>query len=164
VIFQGATVLNDGKWHSVGLSLERSNSTARVFIDGNLDGVIADPKLLQDLSCPDPLLIGVDRNYSVFFPGSIDDIRIYNRALSSSEIQQLFALESGPRLSLIKAVKPSFSNLILTTNYQLQVSGDLNNWTNQGSTFAATNSTIIFPQYFDVENWNKLFFRLQVSP
>jgi len=69
-----------------------------------------------------------------------------------------------PIVSLIKAVKPSFSNLSLGTNYQLQVSTDLSTWTNQGSAFTATNSSMIYPQYFDLDNWNELFFRLQVAP
>jgi len=66
-----------------------------------------------------------------------------------------------PSLTLVKAVKPSFSNLTLGTNYQLQVSTDLNSWTNQGAAFTATNSSMVYPQYFDVDNWNQLFFRLQ---
>jgi hypothetical protein len=98
------------------------------------------------------------------FHGVIDDVRIYNRALSASEVQQLYAIESGPRVDLLKAVKPSFSNLTLTTNYQMQISGDLNTWTNQGSPFTATNTSMIYPLYFDVNNWNSLFFRLQASP
>jgi len=98
------------------------------------------------------------------FDGVIDDIRIYNRALSDTEVQQLYAIESGPRVNLIKAVKPSFSNLTLTTNYQLQVSADMNTWTNQGSAFTATNTSMIYPQYFDVDNWNSLFFRVQSVP
>jgi hypothetical protein len=98
------------------------------------------------------------------FEGRIDDIRIYDRALSCSEVQQLYVYESGPRVDLIKAVKPSFSNLTLTTNYQLQVSADMNNWTNQGSAFTATNTSMVYPQYWDVDNWKQLFFRLQVNP
>jgi hypothetical protein len=98
------------------------------------------------------------------FNGRIDDVRLYNRALSTNEVQQLYAYESGPQVNLIKAVKPSFSNLTLTTNYQLQVSADLNTWTNKGSAFTATNTSMIYPQYWDVDNWNQLFFRLQVAP
>jgi hypothetical protein len=98
------------------------------------------------------------------FHGVLDDIRIYNRALPASEVQQLYAYERGPIVNLIKAVKPSFSGLSLGTNYQLQVSGDLNSWTNHGAPFAATNSSMVYPLYWDVENWNKLFFRVQVSP
>jgi len=96
--------------------------------------------------------------------GQLDDIRIYNRALSAYEIAELYAIESGPRVNLIKAVKPAFSYLSLGTNYQMQISGDLNNWTNHGAAFTATNSSMVYPQYFDVENWGSLFFRLQVAP
>jgi hypothetical protein len=97
-----------------------------------------------------------------FFNGMIDDVRIYNRALSGTEVQQLYQYEAppGPTVGLIKAVRPSFSQLAVGTSYQLQVSTDMLNWTNQGSPFAATNSTMVYPQYFDVPNWNQLFFRL----
>jgi hypothetical protein len=67
-------------------------------------------------------------------------------------------------VGLMYAVKPSFSYLLLNTNYQLQVSSDLINWTNQGAVFTATNSSMVYTQYFDVANWNQLFFRLKTSP
>jgi len=101
--------------------------------------------------------------YSTFH-GVIDDIRIYNRALSASEVTALYEIESGPRVDLIKAVKPSFSKLTLTTNYQLQISTDMSTWTNYGSAFTATNTSMIYPQYFDVDNWGQLFFRIQEVP
>jgi hypothetical protein len=95
------------------------------------------------------------------FHGVIDDIRIYSRALSSNEIAQLHHFESAPRVDLVKAVKPRFSQLWIGTNYQLQVSSDITTWTNYGSPFTATNTVITWPEYFDVDNWGKLFFRLQ---
>ena len=98
---------------------------------------------------------------TAWFNGAIDDIRIYNRALSTSEVRELYQYEVGPIVTLIKSVKPLFSNLTIGTNYQLQVSTDLLNWTNSGSPFTATNSSLVYPQYFDVPNWNQLFFRLQ---
>jgi hypothetical protein len=70
----------------------------------------------------------------------------------------------GLQISLIKAVKPAFSGLLLGTNYQLQVSSDLNTWTNRGSFFTATNPSMIYPQYFDVADWGQLFFRLETTP
>jgi hypothetical protein len=164
VTFQGSALLNDGRWHAVGLVLERTNNTAELFVDGKLDGAITDLNLSQDLSCTNSLLCGVERNMSRFFPGSVDDVRIYNRALSASEVHQLYLSEAGPFVALVKAVKPSFSNLTISTNYQLQVSADMNTWTNQGSVFTATSTNMTWPQYFDVENWNHLFFRLRVGP
>jgi hypothetical protein len=102
--------------------------------------------------------------YVCGFEGVIDDVRIYNRALSSNEVAQLYAIESPPRTDLIKAVKPSFSYLSVGTNYQLQLSGDLNTWTNHADPFTATNSNMVYPQYWDVDNWGSLFFRLQTVP
>ena len=99
-----------------------------------------------------------------YFLGSISDVRVYNRAFSSNEVAQLYAYETSPLIGLVKAVKPSFSYLSIGTNYQMQVSSDLINWTNQGAVFPATNSSMIYPQYFDVNNFNSLYFRLQVSP
>jgi hypothetical protein len=106
------------------------------------------------------------RGSGFWFNGIIDDTRIYSRALPINEVQQLYAIESGPRVDLIKAVKPSFSNLTLTTNYQLQVSGDLKTWTNYGAAFTATNTSMVLSGcgYFDVDNWGQLFFRVQSVP
>ena len=98
------------------------------------------------------------------FKGQVDEVAVYNRALSTNEVRELYEYELGPKLALIKAVKPAFSNLFVGTNYQLQVSSDLASWTNHGSPFVATNAATIYPQYFDVDNWGALFFRLQFPP
>jgi len=70
----------------------------------------------------------------------------------------------GLQIGLKKAVKPSFSDLFVGTNYQLQVSSGLNTWTNQGSPFPATFPSMDYPQYFDVDDWSQLFFRLLITP
>jgi hypothetical protein len=83
---------------------------------------------------------------------------------SSIAIPSAEVYVSDVLVGLIKAVQPLFSSLVIGTNYQLQISTNLSGtFTNYGSTFAATNSTIIYPQYFDVADWNQLFFRL-VAP
>jgi probable HAF family extracellular repeat protein len=70
----------------------------------------------------------------------------------------------GLQVELLKAVQPSFTDLFLGTNYQLQVSSNMSSWTNQGSPFTATNPALAYPQYWNVDGWNQLFFRLQASP
>jgi hypothetical protein len=70
----------------------------------------------------------------------------------------------GLEVVLIKAVKPSFLNLSLGTNYQMQVSADMSTWTNYGTAFTATNTVMDYPQYFDVNNWNSLYFRVKTTP
>jgi concanavalin A-like lectin/glucanase superfamily protein len=159
----GSLTMNDGKWHMVGLV--RTGIIAFAFIDGRPEAGASNPTLIpQDLTCTNSLFVGVDRNLSSFFAGSIDDLRIYNRALSDTEVQQLYAYESRPLVNLIKVVQPSFSNLTLGTNYQLQVSTGSNTWTNSGSAFTATNSAMIYPKQFEVGNFDELFFRLEVAP
>ena len=99
-----------------------------------------------------------------FFNGAIDDVRIYNRALSDAEVQQLYQIESPsavpPHVDIKKAVYLTFTNLTVGSPYQLQVSSDLNNWTNFGSLFQATTKSMTYTNYWNVDNWNQLFFRL----
>lgn len=89
------TPINDGQWHHV----------ACTFVDGGniygyVDGVASNAGADNTVGVTtndDPLGIG-DRsgsNASVPFPGSIDDVRIYSRVLSQSEIQQLYQSYGG---------------------------------------------------------------------
>jgi hypothetical protein len=70
----------------------------------------------------------------------------------------------GPTVNLIKAVKPSFSNLTVGSTYLLQSSSDLSTWYDQGPPFTATSTQMDYPEYYDVDFWNQLYFRLQVAP
>lgn len=154
------TKLKSGVWQQV--VYRKTGSKYDLFIDGILastgDGLSTLPQ-----NNTAPLTIGQSENGG-FVNGKLDEIRLYARSLSDLEVQQLYAIEAGPKVDLIKAVKPSFSNLTLTTNYQMQISSDLNNWTNHGSAFPATNTSMVWPEYFDVGSWGDLFFRLQVAP
>jgi hypothetical protein len=76
----------------------------------------------------------------------------------------LFVSEAAPRISLLKAVRPAFTNLYVGTNYQLETSRNLVNWSNSGPIFVATNTSVVYPQYFNVDAWNELFFRVQPVP
>jgi hypothetical protein len=157
--------LSLGKWQHVVGAID-SGGTGRIWVNGVLRGEGNILPLLPPAAAP--VRIGqmrtVDGSILDNFNGSIDDVRIYSRALSVSEVQQLYAYEYGPHVNLLKAVKPAFDGLSPGTNYQLQVSADMDSWTNQGAPFTATNTSMIYPQYWDVENWNRLFFRLEVAP
>ena len=85
----------------------------------------------------------------------------WNDAAGTIQVNIGYVLENDAKTDLVKAVKPTFSNLSAGRTYQLQTSTNLVNWTNYGSAFIATNSSVDSMQYFDVPNWNHLFFRLQ---
>ena len=69
---------------------------------------------------------------------------------------------SSSKIAIRKAVYVEFSNLLIGTTYQLQVVTTLNgaSWQNFGTPFTATNITMTFSNYWNVSDWNELFFRL----
>src|SRR5205814_9745666 len=89
-----------------------------------------------------------------FYLGEIDELRIYSRAISATEVAQLYAIESeSPQTRIAKAVRLDHQYLSVGTNYQLQVSNDMNSWTKLGAPFTAT--FITNSQYVDVQNWSQ---------
>lgn len=157
----------DGKWHQFTVVAPANTflTGASLYIDGvpqvNLSYY---GNAAINTAGTSPLIMGKfgDSRYLI---GSLDDVRIFNRALSSDEVAQLYQLESAQIVNLNKAVWLSFSNLRNGTNYQVQVSTDLTGaFTNYGSPFTATNATMNYPAYWNVGDWNQLFFRLQALP
>jgi len=149
------------EWYHLVVTID-TNSVLSMYVNGN-PWQVSFPATNQGFNIPRAAL-SIGAFQSNHFDGSLDDIRIYNHALSASEVQQLYAYESGPRVTLLKAVKPSFSNLYLGTKYKLQVSDDLLTWYDQGPPFTATSTEMDYPEYYDVDFWNQLYFRLKVSP
>ena len=65
----------------------------------------------------------------------------------------------------LKAERDIIENTKIGSNYQLQVSTSLNGtFTNFGSPFTAISNNMVYTQYFDVANWQQLFFRVSTSP
>ena len=91
----GPPNLNDGRWHFIAATYSRS-SYLGVHVDGALvaTGNIAAASIL-DQNNSESLLFGKLSSGSFYGPqafyGSIDDIRIYNRALSAEEVATLYS-------------------------------------------------------------------------
>jgi len=62
------------------------------------------------------------------------------------------------------AITPWFDRLQVGTNYQLQVSTDLTNWSDSGAAFSATNASQPPPEPLAATNASALFFRLKTNP
>ncbi|TGO02758.1 hypothetical protein PN36_19635 [Candidatus Thiomargarita nelsonii] len=93
--------VNDGKWHLVVGTYNEHSGMSNVYIDGELNQTkdIGQIGLMQTSV---PVSIGcylksADGSFlRQFFHGTIDDVRIYNRAISKSEIQQLYQMNNPP--------------------------------------------------------------------
>ena len=79
------TIVNDGKWHMGTFTTD--GATTRVYVDGRLDATNA--QTFNTTVGVGQGRIGSDFNER-HFPGTLDDMRIYNRALTATEIKQLY--------------------------------------------------------------------------
>ncbi|MDG2487563.1 MAG: glycoside hydrolase family 31 protein [Roseibacillus sp.] len=87
---QGAALepekLLDGKWHLVSVTFD--GKAIRFYADGQEIGVKTATGSI-DTQGEAPAYIGSDRGTREFFKGGIDDVRVYNRALSTGEIKTM---------------------------------------------------------------------------
>jgi len=83
----GCTQISLGEWHHIIGTFD--GSTIRVYVDGVEDGNYSISGTID--SATHPLLIGKGAGgYGRYFNGTIDEVRIYNRALSEEEIKWLY--------------------------------------------------------------------------
>jgi len=84
----GGTV-SDGDWHHVVGMRDEANSLISVYVDTILSDSAIESSVGSTDSTVD-LYIGSSVAYPSYFDGIIDDVRIYNRALSLPEIQSIY--------------------------------------------------------------------------
>ena len=88
--------LDDGNWHHIAFTLERDSSTGlKLFKDGVQIGVSQDVTGVSgDIDNHESFTIGALDSGAFgllgYFNGSIDDVMIFNRTLSASEIKELY--------------------------------------------------------------------------
>ena len=70
-----------------------SNGIYQIYINGSLENTFGDSTHLS--SVDDMYLMAATAWGPTFCHGVLDDVRIYNRALSSNEVAQLYTFESG---------------------------------------------------------------------
>ncbi len=128
----GATFYSLMQWHHVVATV--SGTTGKVYLDGNLDGsgdVGSIPQNMLDVFIGRAHIgCGGGCGIEEFFNGLIDDVRIYNRALSASEIQQLYSLSdigTAPTPPAVVQTNRTPSSAELGT----QISGNFKVFTNR---------------------------------
>ena len=97
-------LVKDYKWHFV-VGVRENVNTVKLYIDGKFKSESTNINL-GDVQTSEVsyLYIGYDPLRLIAYKGDIDEIRIYNRALSALEIQQLFTydelIQSGYKIGL----------------------------------------------------------------
>ena len=83
-------VINDGKWHHV--VGRRSGNYIHVFKNDGITGW-SQPGSNGNINCSEPLMIGEQSWGSNNFDGMIEEVRVWNRALSNEEIKEMMFKE-----------------------------------------------------------------------
>jgi hypothetical protein len=76
------------QWYHLVMLADASSPSLRIYVDGVLEATATNPSGTLGGNGSGNLTIGV--NATVEFNGLIDDVRIYNRALSADEIKRLY--------------------------------------------------------------------------
>ncbi|MBD3247292.1 hypothetical protein GF378_01595 [Candidatus Pacearchaeota archaeon] len=84
---------NDGEWHFITGTLNNSANKLYFYVDGDLVATDTFNGATLDDSDNERIVVGADSDVGSFeheFNGDIDEFRLYNRSLSSDEIEQLY--------------------------------------------------------------------------
>ncbi|MFA5830399.1 MAG: LamG-like jellyroll fold domain-containing protein [Candidatus Paceibacterota bacterium] len=84
------SLLNDGKWHHVAMTRDTAIGKITLWIDGKAVGSQSSAKTTT-YAVDAPIAIGSNNGAGAFFPGRIDEARIYGKALSANEIGAMYA-------------------------------------------------------------------------
>ena len=108
--------VNDGAWHYIVIA-RTYGGEYRMYIDGDLDENYND-NTVGEVSNTEDVYIGTRPGLLQYFNGIIDEVRIYNRALSAAEIQENF--QKGPDFSsrLLAKVPKGTTQFIVTLSWQ----------------------------------------------
>lgn len=86
-----------GRWVHLFAVVDRRAASLSLFVDGRLVSSSPIPSSFGSTSSSFPASIGASSSGPYPFKGRIDDVRVYSRALSPSEVAQLLMAPSAPR-------------------------------------------------------------------
>jgi hypothetical protein len=110
-----STKINDGEWHHVAAVITLGQDV-KFYVDGKLSSTIVSHTIPGGDGWSN-LIVGVNPWNALgdYFTGSIDEARVYNRALSSAEIGTLFSWSAGAAPVSSAAPAAAASSTPLTT-------------------------------------------------
>ena len=97
---------NDGEWHHAVAVADRDENL-HLYVDDSEVGTPAPMGLVGNINPTNPLYIGARSPTQQFFNGTIDEVRIFSRALSPEEISSLYSgLVSAGQIATVKFLTP----------------------------------------------------------
>ncbi|MBI5774629.1 MAG: immunoglobulin domain-containing protein, partial [Verrucomicrobia bacterium] len=155
VAFNCATTLATNMWHHVAMVYD--GSTVRGYVNGVQDGSMNVTGMAQTSDNPVRIgayapVNGISKN---FFSGGIDELSLYSRALSASEIAAIYNAQSAGKCALVPTLaitgQPQSQSLSVgdSVSFSVGVSGTppvAYQWRFNGTNIAgATNTALTLP-------------------
>lgn len=137
----GNTAINNGAWRHGAIVVDKVADTATFYVDGDPDGVrdISGWAALGNTFNRIGSLVG-----TLFFDGIIDELRIYKRALTASEIKTLFGLKGK---NYLESISLSHAGAGMSPNpIAATLSAEINN---EDAIFHPKHPTSGYTDYFE---------------
>ncbi|EIJ42550.1 PDK repeat-containing protein [Beggiatoa alba B18LD] len=143
--FFGLTQLQSNQWFLAIMTYDMQQ--IRFYVDDKLDSSYARTGIIR--TNYNDLFFGKHGGGSCYFNGSIDDIRIYNRALSDAEIKQLYETTetklNQPPVAIFSSSNSNASTVNVDASFSTDPDGTLQRyeWSSSNGQFA-TGKTATF--------------------
>ncbi|MEE9336829.1 MAG: DUF4347 domain-containing protein, partial [Methylococcaceae bacterium] len=148
VVGYSTQTVNDGLWHHVAITVNSSGNT--LYIDGKVAnatysvGSTTTQSFFNDITNIDKIDIGHsvrDSTIDGFFDGQLDDVRVYNRALTTSDIANLYNIPTN--ITLAQATSITIANPGFEAQTAL-VDGDYSETTITDWSSSANANTVVW--------------------
>ncbi|HWA94798.1 MAG TPA: Ig-like domain-containing protein [Terracidiphilus sp.] len=121
--FNCYTPPSDGNWHHIAMVLDKSKSDStaiQLYIDGSLQTILSSKSVSANTNNfgSEQLYMFSQSGNSEFASGIVSDLRLYSRALSDSEIGQLYSL--GSTTATVQSLSISPQNVGIAAGQPLQ--------------------------------------------
>src|SRR3990167_1992532 len=88
-VAKSLSFVNDGAWHHIA-GVRTGTKSVAIYVDGLQEGTATYTGSGTSIDTSGPLTIGAQSGGSLALSATIDEVRIYNRALSGTEIQDIY--------------------------------------------------------------------------
>ncbi len=95
---QSSTIVSDAQCHHVAVTVDRANTTAKLYVDGVLETTVNDARYGIDINNIAPVYIGRDRTGGgqYYFYGIMDEVAFFNEVRTDAQIATSAANDLNP--------------------------------------------------------------------
>ena len=133
------SAINNGAWHYVVAVFSRSGNMTR-YVDGSVYGSAIDISGMQGMNIDNSNTFRVGATVGQYFAGSIDEVHVYNRALTATEITAYYNAYTTPGTSAYTTSSMDLSaKPVNIADHDSDTTTVIYNWKKNGSPIAVLN-------------------------